>query len=253
LTARAFGWVRDAPDHRDFRYEPGTLRGLPSVCDLRPLCPPVRSQGSLNSCTAHAVAAAVQYDLRKQGLPALEPSRLFIYYNARVREHTVESNAGVPCRETLKCVKRLGACPETLWPYRVHRFTRRPPTRCYRGAPRCRVAGYHRLDPRLGPMRACLHEGYPFAAGIVVYSGLTGIRAQRSGVAELPQPGERRIGTHVVLVVGYRDRDARFIVRNSWGAAWGQRGYFTLPYEYLENEHLAGDFWTVRAVKEIVR
>lgn len=248
---RAFGWVRDSPDHRDFRYEPRIRRRLPPECDLRSVCPPVRSQGTyLNSCTAHAVAAALQCDLRKQALPEFAPSRLFIYYNARVHEHTVRSNTGVPTREAIKSVAKLGVCPEPLWRYDPPRFADRPTVWCYHTARRCRIASYHRLDRRLAWMKACLYEGYPFIAGLVCYAGFTGLAVQRTGVLHLPRSTEPRAGDHTILIVGYDDPDARFIARNSWGVTWGQRGYFTLPYDYLENEHLSGDFWTMRAAVE---
>jgi len=249
--ARTFGWVRDMPDHRDFRYEPRLPPRLPPACDLRPSWPPVRSQGDLNSCTAHAVTAAIEFDLTKQGLVDFRPSRLFVYYNARVREHTIRSNTGVPTREAIKSVKALGVCPERLWRYDPGRFARRPTPRCYHSAKRCRIASYHRLDRNLTTMKACLLDGYPFLVGLVCYSGFTSLTVEHSGVAELPGPREHRVGNHVVMVVGYDDRDERFIVRNSWGVDWGKHGYFTLPYEYLEDEHLSGDFWTVRAVTEI--
>ena len=49
------------------------------------------------------------------------------------------------------------------------------------------------------------------------------------------------------MAVGYDQRQKRFIVRNSWGIEWGQQGYFTMPYAYLET--LADDFWTIRQQK----
>jgi len=52
-----------------------------------------------------------------------------------------------------------------------------------------------------------------------------------------------------VLAVGYDDTAERFIVRNSWGPRWGQRGYFTLPFKYLLEPGLSDDFWTVRMVR----
>ncbi len=217
--ARTFGWVRDKLDHRDYRYTPRSRRRLPPVWDLRPSCPRVHSQGNLNSCTAHAVAAAVQFDLMKQGLADVELSRLFIYYNARVPENTVRCNTGVPARDAIKGVSARGVCPERLWRYDAGRFASRPSPWCFRVAKRYRVASYHRLDRDLSAMKACLHAGYPFLFGFVVYTDFTGPAVARSGIAHLPRPGEHRVGGHVVLVVGYDDRHGRFIARNSWGAA----------------------------------
>jgi hypothetical protein len=82
---RSYGWVPDLPDHRDHLYaaEPALLANLPASQDLRPECPPVYDQGELGSCTANAIAAAIQFDQMKQGVKVFMPSRLFIYYNER--------------------------------------------------------------------------------------------------------------------------------------------------------------------------
>jgi C1A family cysteine protease len=60
----------------------------------------------------------------------------------------------------------------------------------------------------------------------------------------MPIKDERMLGGHVVLAVGFNQKEKRFLVRNSWGKNWGKEGYFTMPYDYLET--LADDFWTVR-------
>jgi len=62
----------------------------------------------------------------------------------------------------------------------------------------------------------------------------------------VPSDGESVLGGHAVLAVGYSDAPQRFLVRNSWGPAWGIHGYFTLPYAYATNPNLADDFWTIR-------
>jgi len=56
------------------------------------------------------------------------------------------------------------------------------------------------------------------------------------------------VGGHAVLAVGYDDASQTFLVRNSWGADWGQNGYFTMPYAYLTTRGLSSDFWTIRIV-----
>src|SRR5689334_1504622 len=83
------GWIPDLPDHRDYFYAPPAklLRTLPVRVDLRPKCPRVYHQHRLNSCTANAIAAAIQFDKMKQAHPeSFMPSRLFIYYNERALE-----------------------------------------------------------------------------------------------------------------------------------------------------------------------
>jgi C1A family cysteine protease len=51
------------------------------------------------------------------------------------------------------------------------------------------------------------------------------------------------------MAVGYDDATKRFVIRNSWGKAWGLQGYFTMPYAYLEDRNLADDFWTLRVLE----
>lgn len=50
---------------------------------------------------------------------------------------------------------------------------------------------------------------------------------------------------HSLLAVGYNQAEKVFIVRNSWGAHWGEGGYFYMPYHYLKHCY---EFWTMRLV-----
>ncbi len=64
----------------------------------------------------------------------------------------------------------------------------------------------------------------------------------------MPASGEKSIGGHAVMAVGYDDGKQCFIVRNSWGSGWGLAGYFLMPYAYISQSSLADDFWTIRVV-----
>ena len=203
----------------------------------------------MGSCTANAIAGAVQFDLMKQQLPVFAPSRLFIYFNERVMEHSVASDAGARIRDGIKAVSKQGVCSETVWPYDVARFAEKPPVAAYQEALGQRALQYQTVLRRITQMKGCLAAGFPFVFGFTVYTAFESKAVERTGVVDLPHGGEKLLGGHAVLAVGYDDATQRFIVRNSWGEKWGQSGYFTMPYAYLLSADLASDFWTIRMMQ----
>jgi len=246
-----FGWVPDVPDHRDHLYAAPVvwLKKLPPKVDLRSKCPPVYDQGQLGSCTANAIGAAVEFDQMKQKMKRVfVPSRLFIYYNERVMERTVDSDSGAQIRDGVKCVAKQGDCPEPMWPYDIARFAVKPTSVCYKDAIHHKAVLYQRVDRILNQMKGCLASGYPFVFGFSVYESFMSPSVANSGHAPVPGPNEQLEGGHAVLAVGYDDSGQCFIVRNSWGTGWGMSGYFTLPYGYLTDQNLSDDFWTIRVV-----
>ncbi len=253
----SFGWVPDLPDHRDhmFAAAPTIVASLPPSMDLRRSSPPVYNQGQLGSCTANAIGGAIQFDEMKENLPRVfTPSRLFIYYNERVLEGSVNTDSGAMIRDGIKSVANQGDCPEPMWPYVIANFRTRPPQRCFQNARKHEAVSYQRLARDLNQMKGCLAAGYPFVFGFTVYNSFISQGVARTGVVPMPIPGEGGPGPngqpagHAVMAVGYDDSQHRFIVRNSWGTTWGMNGYFTMPYAYLLQENLADDFWTIRVV-----
>jgi C1A family cysteine protease len=242
----------DLPDHRDLLYSAplAALAITPAKIDLRPQCPPVYDQGALGSCTGNAIAGAHQFAQIKEGqVSPFVPSRLFIYYNERVMEHTVNSDAGAMIRDGIKSISKEGVCPEPMWPYVIAKFTNKPPANCYAEAKNHQAVQYRRIVRTLPQMKACLAEGYPFVYGFTVYESFESAAVAKSGVVPMPLPSESVLGGHAVLAVGYDDSKHVFIVRNSWGTSWGMKGYFTMPYAYLMDDNLSDDFWTVRMVE----
>ena len=111
----AYGRPPDVPDHRDHQSAAPTIHRakLPAKADLRAQCLPVYDQGELGSCTGNAIAGAIQFGRSKAAQqPDFIPSRLFIYYNERVMEHSVASNSGAQIRDGIKSVGKQGDCPE---------------------------------------------------------------------------------------------------------------------------------------------
>ena len=247
-----YGWVPDIPDQRDLTYSAPlrVLKSLPKKVDLRPQCPPVYDQGQLGSCTANAIGAALQFNQMKQGQKSFTPSRLFIYYNERVMEHTVNEDSGAMIRDGIKSVAKQGAPSEAAdWPYVISKFRTKPPKIAYTHALKYQAILYQRLPRTLDQFKGCLAAGFPFVFGIGVYESFESAAVARNGIVPMPKKTEQSLGGHAILAVGYDDAQKRFIVRNSWGTDWGLKGYFTLPYAYLLDANLADDFWTIKSVK----
>jgi C1A family cysteine protease len=258
-----YGWKRDLPDQRDHTYAVPAhiIARISSSVDLRDQCPEVYDQGRIGSCTANAIAGALEFDMIKQGLTAYTPSRLFIYYNERAIEGTVGSDAGAQIRDGIKSVASQGDCPESEWPYDDTpadpntgifppgaKAATQPPQSCYDDAIKHKALNYQSIDQNLADMKGCLSSGYPFVFGFTVFESFESEDVARTGNVPMPGADERIVGGHAVLAVGYDDDESRFICRNSWGSDWGDAGYFYMPYAYLLDNNLSDDFWTIRLV-----
>jgi C1A family cysteine protease len=247
-----FGWIPDLPDRRDHMFAAAreVLTALPAAKDLRPQCPKeVYDQGQLGSCTGNAIAAAIEFDeIKQKAADIFTPSRLFIYYNERMMEGTVNSDSGAQIRDGIKTVAKQGACHEQIWPYEITKFRAKPSKVAYTDGAKHTAVQYQRLIQTLTEMKGCLAAGYPFVFGFTVYESFESATVAKTGIVPYPSTGEKVLGGHAVLAVGYDDASQRFIVRNSWGSGWGMKGYFTIPYSYLTDNNLADDFWTIRMV-----
>jgi C1A family cysteine protease len=254
-------WKRDLPDFRDIHYSSNhhvcKLEMLPPSVDLRSKCSPVENQDQLGSCTSFALAGALEF-LEEQDLSnkVASPeiistgsystfSHLFIYYNERAAEGTVNQDGGGMLRDGIKTLASLGAAPEILWPYDESKVFIKPSSIAYAEALKHQITAYIRLDT-IADMKHCLAAGFPFVFGFTVYEAFESSQVATSGIVPMPNLYDECMGGHAVLAVGYDDGEQMFLIRNSWGSGWGLSGYFKLPYAYVSNPNLASDFWTIR-------
>ncbi len=247
------GWRRQLPDFRDINFL--ALDGmkifttLPPHVDLRAHCPDVYDQGQLGSCTANAIAFLCEYDwIKEKKADPFVPSRLFIYYNEREMEGSVDYDAGAMIRDGIKTLNTEGFCPEVAWAYDIAAFAKHPPQEAYDLALKEQVRDYGYVNQNIDVMRSVLAVGFPIAIGFTVYQSFMSREVAKYGHVPMPAKGERVLGGHAVAIVGYDDAKKLWIVRNSWGKSWGDQGYFYMPYAYLTDRDLASDLWCVRMV-----
>ena len=156
----------------------------------------------------------------------------------------------------MKAMVLFGAPPEAHWPYRIENFETEPPAFCYSFAQNYKALSYYRLDPAgqstattLKILKENLAAGLPSMFGFTVYSSMPGL-GDGKGEIPFPRQGDSVSGGHAVVAVGYDDKKrvgsdiGALLIRNSWGQAWGAKGYGWLPYSFVLRG-LAVDFWSL--------
>ena len=247
MSKKKYGWKRQLPDFRDRKFAVNKKAKLPVSIDLRNFCPPPYDQLDLGSCTGNALAGAFHIDEIKQNAPhKFIPSRLFIYYFERVLEGTVKQDAGAAIRDGIKVLNKQGVCSEAMWPYNESKFTVKPTTQCVQNALTNRISQYQSIDnSNIINIKSALNAKYPVVFGFTVYESFESDAVAQTGIMPMPSPHEAVLGGHAVCAVGYNDATQRITVRNSWGAGWGDKGYFYMPYAYITNTDLCDDFWAI--------
>jgi C1A family cysteine protease len=280
------GWLPDRPDVRDLTYDSPQVRDLlarsgskslkalaakddsaaepPASVDLREWFSPVEDQGNLGSCTANAACGMVEYFQRRSFGKHVDMSRLFLY--KVTREYLgLTGDTGAYLRSVMGSLALFGAPPERYWPYDIAKFEADPPAFAFAFAQSFQALTYFRLDPAgqsgeqtLASVKSHLAAGVPAMFGFTVYATIR--NPKKPGDIPYPAKNETVLGGHAIVAVGYDDartvqnptdgttQTGAFLIRNSWGASWGENGYGWLPYEYAR-QGLAEDWWAMTSAE----
>lgn len=219
-------------DPRDFKYQAKST-ALADKVDLRAWAGLVENQGNLGSCTGSAMSDAYELSVKmKYPDRWTELSKLFVYYNSRVFDDTLEEDQGSYLRDTLKAVKKFGICKEDIWPYEISRFNQQPTPRAYVDAQTRTVTVYENLYNNREMMEV-LNSRRPVIIGMTIFSGFDDLDKDNSVVA-MPRVTDTSTGNHALCLVGYDLPQKKFLAKNSYGVNWGDSGYCWIPFDYLD-------------------
>lgn len=243
------GYVKDKIDTRDYIYKINKNIAqvkLPTKFTLNKTMPPILDQGDIGSCVSNAVCNALGFLNLKINKPLNLKSRLFNYYNTRVLEGTVNSDSGCQIRDAIKICNQIGSCYEETWPYDITRFKNKPSDDTYTEAKKHKLTVYQRVAQNRNAIKACLISGFPIIIGFMCYNTLFNPSVEKTGDILSPTRRDYIIGGHCVLITGYNDITQRYEIMNSWGTDWGNNGYGSISYSYIENPSYAFDLWQMQ-------
>jgi C1A family cysteine protease len=244
---KKLGWRRPLPSPKPFKFTAMAGVALPNMVDLQPLCPPVYDQDNLGSCTANAAGGLCQFVMHKAGHKWFVPSRLANYYWTRIVEGTAPNDdAGASVQDAVATCHNVGCANEGLyWWYNIAKFSVKPSHVVIADANKHQIAQPLAVNHfSLSDMQSCLSQGFPFALGFTVYQSFEqGNWDSTTGMMPMPARGEKILGGHAVLAVGYDNVKQAFKIRNSWGN-WGLGGYFWMPFSFVTSGNYVDDLWT---------
>jgi C1A family cysteine protease len=221
---------------------------LPASVDLRTYASPIDDQGNLGSCTGNALAGAIDLMDKKTENKNLRVSRLFIYYQERAIEGDITQDAGARISDGVNACSQTGACLESIWPYTISQFAVKPSQAAYNDAVHRKITSASKCAD-ITAIKTALANGTPVVGGFMVYASFESAAVARTGIMPFPDVArEQCLGGHAVCFVGYNDAKSWFIVRNSWGTSWGDKGYFYMPYQVVTTPNMASDFWAITGV-----
>ncbi len=224
----SFNALVSPPDIRDYKakYLIVSEINIPETYDLRKYLLPIRDQGVEGSCVSEACMAIKEYQEYKN-VGFNDYFSVQFFYNNR-QPQNVE---GMIIRNALNDLRKNGVIPEEEYPYgkiessevlNLH-------TEFFEQAKNYLVSSYVSIDTIEELKKSILLNG-PCMIVVPVYNQNNNMWIGSGNT----------IGNHAMAVVGW-DKNG-FIVRNSWGEEWGDKGYTNFPYSDWGKQN---EVWTI--------
>lgn len=249
---RRYDWQPIARDIRNYQYRTISPK-VKAVSPVKYLInPPVQDQLDIGSCVFNGITTAheaMQIE-RHNVVPPVMLSRMFAYYVYRKTVGEIGQDNGASIFMALKVLSKTGICRVGLWPYRPENFDREPPPECWEDAKNYKLGEYYQLD-NLEDMIQCVNDGYGYVGGISVYSSYEDEKTEETGIIPLPdKKAEQWLGGHCIYFCGQNLNSRMAQYQQSYGLRWAREstypGHGFIPFAYLTDRTLAGEFFTIR-------
>ena len=231
----------------DVTYEAPKDQIIPSSVDLRGDFPEIQSQGAQGACTAFSLVSVIEYLLFKTLKKKTNLSEAFAYYNARVLRNETNIDGGATFVDIIQSIRDNGVCLEELCPYNPSVYSERPSDAAYSEAESRKITEAKNVCINVNDVKSALAQGFPVVISARAFDSYL---SNRNGVLRIPTDKELEDtqNNHAMVICGYIDKEGFFIVRNSWGKHFGDKGYCYLPYEYFRTPKAINQAYVVTGI-----
>lgn len=249
MTVQSYwGWQPDPPDERDHLYvfpegfaaaPAGELSAEEHILDIL-------AQGGRPTCVWHAIAQQIRAERHlATGQNTELVSRAFGHYVSRATHTDPSTRGGTWFRAGFSAAAKVGLPPESAYPYIVGHERQMPDSNAFRQGYDARLEFEYRRIALVGDeLTDAIDELLAREKTVAFGTQLTQYWLNGDfsrGPAPAPQPGERLLGGHGILI-GKRDKDGNYLGPNSHGDDYGLAGRWWMTREYVQAA-VSRDFW----------
>lgn len=220
------------------QYDPKPSGTLPKSADLKKYFPPIKNQGEQGACSSFSLTSVFEYFINNETHQNDDMSEAYVYYNAREIQGDTSIDEGANLYNVIRGMAAKGVCLEELCPYDSSVFDKRPSDEAYEDGKEHTVTTAKDIPVSVESVKSAINDGYPVVGCFRIFESL---QDNTSGYIPMPTDNERNSEEekfHAMVICGYNDKHGHFIVRNSWGTDFGDKGYCYLPYSYLRDSDL---------------
>ncbi|NTV25545.1 MAG: C1 family peptidase [Chlorobiaceae bacterium] len=219
---------------------PVKAAALPASIDLRVDWWEIGDQGPTGSCVGWGSTDSVaRYHFVKAGkLDKKEHLSIRLSWmgskelDTDPNPNTFIESAGTTLKGALDILRKKGSVLDSVLPFQITNFMYTgEESDFYATAATRRIASYFNLYKDPAKWRDWLSSHGPILAALNVDETWDNATAAK-GNLDAFKPGTTR-GGHAIAIVGYTP-DKRFIVRNSWGTGWGDKGFGYATEAYIK-------------------